>query len=386
MKASSKVSRGFSTAIAAVAVLPLVLAVLLASISFFASFQPFYEYEYVKHGIHEATGMSGQSLSNVTREVINYLMGRPSDMLINEAVHGTVRQIFNEKELGHMVDVVILFDLLRAVLLGCGISALALFAASVFAAKKGERAYAVSRGVLWVSAPLLGLIIAATVYMILNFNSVFLQFHYIFFAGDAEVKWLLDPSRDILIQMVPEGFFIDIAIGIFSAFMAVLAVFVITSAIVFAKSRRRLIVQENIGDECGAITVQVGRKYYSEEATVENTSQADVFGEYVPAETEEVLEVEESVEFVGDDVTTIMPEPVIDDAGVEATKASENVINRPTAEEIFESMGIKDNRHVPTTVLDLVDDAKREFDRRKKAPASSGKATASEIFDRLNKL
>jgi integral membrane protein (TIGR01906 family) len=45
----------------------------------------------------------------------------------------------------------------------------------------------------------------------LDFDRAFTVFHMLFFPNDL---WILDPSVDLLINMVPLGFFIDISIFI----------------------------------------------------------------------------------------------------------------------------------------------------------------------------
>lgn len=48
----------------------------------------------------------------------------------------------------------------------------------------------------------LGLIIST------DFTKYFILFHHIFFTNDL---WILDPATDMLINIVPEGFFMDTA-------------------------------------------------------------------------------------------------------------------------------------------------------------------------------
>jgi integral membrane protein (TIGR01906 family) len=43
----------------------------------------------------------------------------------------------------------------------------------------------------------------------LNFNQLFLQFHLISFANEF---WLLDPTKDYLIMLFPQGFWYDAAL------------------------------------------------------------------------------------------------------------------------------------------------------------------------------
>ena len=56
---------------------------------------------------------------------------------------------------------------------------------------------------------LLLVIIALLAYI--DFNKYFTYFHLIFFSNDL---WILNPETDLMIQMLPEDFFIGIAIKI----------------------------------------------------------------------------------------------------------------------------------------------------------------------------
>jgi integral membrane protein (TIGR01906 family) len=333
---AGKGRRGAASAVAAVMILPLLLALLLSAVAFFSGFLPFYEYAYEKHGIYEATGMSRESLGNVTRELISYIQGGPGDLRIHEEVHGQMRQVFNEKEIGHMVDVLALFNMMRLAIWICAGAFAALFLLALLLAPKGAKGYSISRGMLCALVPLSLLLVAGTAYVIFDFNNAFLQFHYIFFAGDADMKWVLDPSTDIMIQMVPEGFFVDIAVGIFASFIAAMLALLIISAAVFLKKRKAV---AGVYDEELSILDMPEMEFYQEE----------IFAPF---------------------------EPEDEDAPVE----------RPTAEEIFENMGIKDDSQVPSSVKELIDDTKREYERRKRRLPPEEGVTTQEIMDRLKNL
>jgi len=108
---------------------------------------------------------------------------------------------YNERELQHMLDVknvvgIAMIVMLAGfvILIGCG-----------FWARSGdwweEFKIAISKGG-WVTV---GLIIFILVYLILNFNSLFVTFHRIFFEGDS---WLFKYS-DSLIRLFPVVFWRD---------------------------------------------------------------------------------------------------------------------------------------------------------------------------------
>ena len=57
-----------------------------------------------------------------------------------------------------------------------------------------------------------------------NFNKYFIMFHHMFFDNDL---WLLDPATDLMIRMLPEGFFFDMVIRIVVTFLIAMAIFFI---------------------------------------------------------------------------------------------------------------------------------------------------------------
>jgi uncharacterized membrane protein len=57
------------------------------------------------------------------------------------------------------------------------------------------------------------IIVCAAIY---NFTAVFYMMHYLLFDN---MNWILDPSISRLINMLPEGFFVDIAVRIAVIFL-----------------------------------------------------------------------------------------------------------------------------------------------------------------------
>ena len=53
-----------------------------------------------------------------------------------------------------------------------------------------------------------GLVTAMGLIISTDFTKYFVMFHHIFFSNDL---WILDPTTDMLINIVPEGFFMDTA-------------------------------------------------------------------------------------------------------------------------------------------------------------------------------
>ena len=75
---------------------------------------------------------------------------------------------------------------------------------------------------------ILGLIIST------DFTRYFILFHEIFFTNDL---WMLDPTTDRLINMVPEGFFIDTARNI-GILYGIFVIFVLGGSYLIKKSKK----------------------------------------------------------------------------------------------------------------------------------------------------
>ena len=62
-----------------------------------------------------------------------------------------------------------------------------------------------------------------------DFHRYFMIFHEIFFKNDL---WLLDPDTDLLIRMLPEGFFLDMAKRIGFIFLILMVIVLVISVVI----------------------------------------------------------------------------------------------------------------------------------------------------------
>lgn len=180
----------------------------------------YFEREYTKYGVLQDVHMEMEDLMKVTREMMDYLRGDREDLHIPTVVGGERREFFNEREILHMEDVRNLFleglRIRRFCLVFCLACLLVLFFLKTDWKKTFPRCIQWGTGLFFVLLAVLAAMVAG------DFNKYFVIFHKIFFTNDL---WLLDPSTDLLINIVPEPFFMDTAarIGlIFGAFILVL--------------------------------------------------------------------------------------------------------------------------------------------------------------------
>ena len=214
-----------SNIIAAAAMVFLIIAVLITSFQFAIygdSDYRFYEKEYEKYQVTEDLGMEMEDVMEVTEYMMDYLIGEEEELSIQTTVEGVRRDFFNEQDRLHMEDVRNLFlgGLKVRWILLAGAAVLLL----IFTALKGDwkravpKAFFTALGIMGVLTVILGCLFAS------DFNRYFTIFHEIFFTNDL---WMFDPDTDLMIRMLPEGFFYDMVMrigGIFIGCLLVLAV------------------------------------------------------------------------------------------------------------------------------------------------------------------
>lgn len=206
MKFSSKTRLAVYTLLA----LMMPLVVLLSATLHYASSESFFLKAFESDQTAARLKLEEPDMKRVVENLTGYLSGREASMDIQIPVAGNMTRFYNDKELAHMVDVrnlMVLGDRVRSVLLLASLLLLTLLNrfAGIEAAWRGLLASAL--GALGFAA-LLG-VLATT-----DFSGAFYKFHEIFFTNEL---WLLDPSTDRLIQMLPESFFFAITARIIIA-------------------------------------------------------------------------------------------------------------------------------------------------------------------------
>ncbi|HZT05582.1 MAG TPA: TIGR01906 family membrane protein [Chloroflexota bacterium] len=169
-----------------------------------------YMSQFGRYGVARVTGLSQSELRKVASAFVSYFQGPPGPMRVTVETARGPEPLFGEREIQHMEDVQ---RLIQRMFLAWGVSlvALALGAIAIIVAEPRTGAAALFRALAiggGTSVVLVGLLFAAAV---VDFDRLFLQFHFMSFANDL---WILDPSRDRLIQLFPEGYFFDAAIRI----------------------------------------------------------------------------------------------------------------------------------------------------------------------------
>lgn len=194
----------------------------------------YYEKEYEKYNVLDDVHMEMDDLLKVTDEMMSYLRGNREDLHIPTVVNGQPREFFNEREIAHMEDVRGLFLaalVIRRVCIRIMIAALAFLLLS-----KADFARVLPRTICAGTVLFFAAIAALAGIISTDFTKYFIIFHKIFFNNDL---WLLDPTTDLLINIVPEPFFMDTAARIAITFGGCTAVILVLCLLLIFLQRKR---------------------------------------------------------------------------------------------------------------------------------------------------
>lgn len=158
-----------------------------------------------KYGVSAVTGLSKGELEKAARGMISYWNSGEEFISLTVIKDGQPFELFNEREKVHLEDVKALFRFDYLVFFSTLGYALVYTAVRLYRRER-ERWL---RGIVAGSALTLGLMVVMGFSALLGqdqFARFWLQFHLFSFANDL---WQLDPAKDYLIMLVPQGFWYD---------------------------------------------------------------------------------------------------------------------------------------------------------------------------------
>lgn len=208
----------------------LMIILLITSIEAVTYWTPgYYEKEYAKYGVLNDVHMEMDDLLDVTDEMMAYLRGSRKDLHVPTIVDGQPREFFNDREIAHMEDVRGLFLgglALRRISLGLIVACVILLLLL-----KADIRRVLPKMICIGSALFFAVLTVLAGIISTDFNQYFIMFHHIFFNNDL---WMLNPDTDLLINIVPEPFFMDTAARIAMTYgVSVLTVFAICFIILY---------------------------------------------------------------------------------------------------------------------------------------------------------
>lgn len=176
----------------------LFIVIFLSSVELVSFDKKFYNDFQQKENIKETYGIN-EDLKKVNSNLIDFLRtGKVS----------LIEKYFNEKEVAHLIDC---YKLYKNGIIIRNSSAI-LFVILIFLSKKDLKNNQILRKISNYQIILTILLICFMGFLYFNFDEAFIKFHHIFFDNNL---WLLDPTKDMLIQLMPTNFFIECCIRIF---------------------------------------------------------------------------------------------------------------------------------------------------------------------------
>jgi len=219
-----------------VVVLP--VALLTGNVRWIANDLSFYQRGYERQFSYQTTGIPKEELDRATGEMIAYFNNSGGDFSnIQVRAGGKTFRLFNERDVVHLRDVRDLIQLTYRIQ-EVSLAYVFLFSAAMLFRRNGKRLL-VRLAWPWLLGGVFTtlLLIAVGLGMLLDFDRMFLAFHLVSFTNDF---WVLDPATSYLIRMVPEGFFMELALttAVLALAEAVALAIVTTGSLAWHKGRR----------------------------------------------------------------------------------------------------------------------------------------------------
>lgn len=222
--------------------LTIVVFVTGAQLAIYSDFD-YYQKEYEKYQVVDDLNMEMEDVMVVTDEMMDYLVDKRSDLDIETTVDGQIREFFSEDEKLHMLDVknIFMFCLaLRRVCLTYMILSVMMLMAYRYFRGKIDYQKLIKRLTLCMLSVLAIILISLgiiTLYAYNDFTEFFIIFHKILFTNDL---WLMDPDISLLINMLPEGFFMDMAFRILGFISIPYCIILVAMIVLFFKSKAKI--------------------------------------------------------------------------------------------------------------------------------------------------
>jgi integral membrane protein (TIGR01906 family) len=167
-----------------------------------------YQDGFEKYNVSQATGLAETELKKAASGLISYFNSDEEYISLTVLKDGKLFELFNQREIAHLKDVKSLIQLNFHLLVGTAIY-IGVFAGMCLFWQRGRYRRELTRGTFIGSIISLGMILTLGIgAMVLDFDQLFLQFHFLAFTNEL---WMLDPTKDYLIMLFPEGFWFDAA-------------------------------------------------------------------------------------------------------------------------------------------------------------------------------
>jgi integral membrane protein (TIGR01906 family) len=181
--------------------------IISSTVNVFTGSIELYKYGFARYNISQVTHISNTQLEEAASMMISYFNGQSNTPQVKVKKNGKEALLYNNKELVHLEDVRKITDIFRVAQV---ISVILLIITGLLLFFKGSISQLITglRNGAIISLGFTGVLVA---WALVDFDSLFYLFHILSFNNDL---WILDPSKDYLIMMFPQGFFNDAAMFI----------------------------------------------------------------------------------------------------------------------------------------------------------------------------
>jgi integral membrane protein (TIGR01906 family) len=169
-----------------------------------------YRSGFENYEVSRRTGLTSSQLSEIAHEFIDYFRSPAGRLEPVVTLDGVPRPLFNEREVAHMQDVQSLMQLVFRLGVGAGLYLL-VFSVGLLALRGVAAVPTLGRLALWGAGLSIALLLVVAALSLVDFSSLFVRFHELSFSNDL---WMLDPSRDYLVMLFPQGFWFDVTLRI----------------------------------------------------------------------------------------------------------------------------------------------------------------------------
>jgi integral membrane protein (TIGR01906 family) len=172
------------------------LLLLILSVQFFT-----FNNSYLYNNINKNLPIDNKDLYTIANNLSNYLKDDTNNLNFKVTYNNKNVFAFNKKEIDHMEDVKSIYLLINKLKY---IIIFFIFLIVSIVRKK----YLLNSAYYSTFVSFLILLILSITIININFNSIFIKFHELAFSNEL---WILNPKTDLLINLVPLNFFIDIS-------------------------------------------------------------------------------------------------------------------------------------------------------------------------------
>ena len=183
--------------------------VLLSSVAGFATQTPLMETKFLRFADVQITGLEQGAYPPLAESITGFLQGRLDSPQLTVKRAGMQSEAFSAREIAHLADIRELLKTVQ-VMRYTAIALVGLALLAYFILRKANpallKAFRLERSLIMGMLAFFGLVAFLLIWGLIDFNGLFTAAHHVVFRNDL---WLLDPQRDLLLQLMPLELFVS---------------------------------------------------------------------------------------------------------------------------------------------------------------------------------